>query len=843
MERLGEEDMSNLVRDLRHGIRVLASKPGFTLTAIIVLALGIGANTAIFSLVNAFLLKPILVQNPDELVGCYSRDVHKPDNYRAFSYPNYADLRDGNAVFTSLMAHNMGMVGLAEGETTRRVFADLVSANYFSTFGIPLFRGRTFSAAEERPGTPADVVIVSYTYWKKTGSDPELIGKTLRVNSRILTVVGIAPEGFTGTTALISSELYMPLSLHDAMNNDFEGIGQPLASRGNHALILVGRLKPGITAKAADSQLAAVASGMEKAFPAENKDQTLIVRPLSRMSVSTNPTSDAQVWVPAVLLLSMAGVVLLIASLNVANMMLARGSARRREIAIRLALGSARGTIVKQLFTESLLLALAGGAAGLVAAYWSTSALVSSMAHLAPLDLVYSAGPDLRVFAATMGFCLLSTLLFGLGPAWNLSRANVVSGLKDGETEEIASGKRIRLFSRRNVLVMSQVALSLTLLTSAGLFIRSAQSAANVEPGFSLDRSVIVEVDPSLAGYDPARGQQSVRMLLDRLKGIPGVESASLAGTVPFGMISLGRGVQRANDTSDTLVSTQFNIVGPEYFKTLGIPVLRGRSFTTAEASADTKTAVAILDKAAAAKLWPNQDAVGRHIKMVYGEGTKKHDVEVVGVVGETQDTIFGGDSRAHLYVPIGQEYQADMNIHLKLAGQGTEAESQMLETIRREIRATDSRLPVLALKTFRRHLDSSAELWIVRTGARMFSLFGGVALLLAMVGLYGVRAFTVARRTREIGIRMALGANPGDTLRMILREGLLVTSIGAGMGLLLSLGLGRVLASFLYKVSGADPVVFLAAPILLAAISLLACYIPARRAARVDPMVALRYE
>src|SRR5579871_1365479 len=223
--------MSNLVRDLRHGIRVLASKPGFTLTAVIVLALGIGANTAIFSLVNAFLLKPILVQNPDELVGCYSRNVHKPDDYRAFSYPNYADLRGGNTVFSSLMAHNMGMVGLAEGETTRRVFADLVSANYFSTFGIPLFRGRTFTAAEERPGTPADVVIVSYSYWKKTGSDPDLVGKTLRVNSRILTVIGVAPDGFTGTTALISPELYMPLSLHDAMSNDFEGIGQSLASR------------------------------------------------------------------------------------------------------------------------------------------------------------------------------------------------------------------------------------------------------------------------------------------------------------------------------------------------------------------------------------------------------------------------------------------------------------------------------------------------------------------------------------------------------------------------------------------------------------------------------------
>ena len=835
--------MSTLFRDLRHGIRMLAVRPAFTITAVIVLALGIGANTAIFSLVNAFLLKPLLVQKPEELVGCYSRNIQKPDDYRAFSYPNYEDLRDNNSVFSSLMAHDLAMVGLADGNTTRRIFADLVSSNYFSTFAVPLFRGRTFTAAEERPGNPADVAIVSYSFWKKTGADPDLIGKTLRINSRFLTVVGITAEGFTGTTAIISPEVYMPLSMRDVMTNDFDGVGRSLESRSNHALILVGRLRPGMTEKAADSQLAAVASGMAKAYPAENKDQTFLVRPLSRLSITTNPTNDAQLWLPAILLLSMACVVLLIASLNVANMMLARGSARRREIAIRLALGGERGAIVQQLFTEGLLLALAGGAAGLLAAYWSTGALVHSFARLAPIDLLYSAGPDLRVLAGTLGFCVLSTVVFGLVPAWNLSRPNLVSGLKDGEHEDIATGKRGRLFSRRNVLVMSQVALSLVLLTSAGLFIRSAQRAANVEPGFSLDNGIVVEVDPSLAGYDQPHGRLILPALVDRLRAIPGVESASLAGTVPFGMVRLGREVQPAGKPAATLVRTHFNIVGQDYFRTLGIPVLRGRAFVAAETFPDTKSAVAILDKAAADQLWPHQDAVGKHIRMISEQGAKAQDAEVVGVVGAVQDTIFGGESQPHLYVPFGQEYQSDMNIHLKLAVQGAGAESRLLETVRLAIRSADNRLPILALKTLRRHLESSVELWVVRTGAQMFSIFGGVALLLAMVGLYGVRAFTVARRTREIGIRMALGANAADTLRMILREGLLVTSIGVGVGLLFSAALGRVLASFLYKVSGIDPVVFAAAPILLAAISLLACYLPARKAARVDPMVALRYE
>ena len=537
--------MSTVVLDLRHGIRMLLNKPGFSATAVIVLALGIGANTAMFSLVNAFLLKPLLVRNPEQLVGCYSRNSHKPDDYRAFSYPNYLDLRDANAVFSGLMAHNPAMVGVSEGDTTRRTMADIVSSNYFATFGVPLFRGRAFTAAEERPGSRIEVVIVSYSFWKKTGRDPNLIGKTVRINSRALTVVGITAEGFTGNTALFAPEFYMPLGLHDAMTNDFEGVGRRLASRDDHVLILVGRLRPGMNEKSADAQLAAVASRLERAYPAENKDQTFIARPLSRLNISTNPTNDSELMIPAILLVSMAGVVLLIASLNVANMMLARGAARRKEIAIRLALGGARLAILRQLFTEGLVLALAGGAAGLALAYWSTTALVESLARMAPINIAYTAGPDVRVLAATLGFCLFSTLLFGLAPAWNLSKLNVVSGLKDGEHEDVATGKRRRLFSRRNVLVMSQVSLSLVLLTSAGLFIRSAERAANVEPGFRIDNGILVEVDPSLAGYDEAHGRQILRQLQERLRSIPGVEAVSVAGTVPFGIISLGRGIQR----------------------------------------------------------------------------------------------------------------------------------------------------------------------------------------------------------------------------------------------------------------------------------------------------------
>jgi predicted permease len=538
-----------------------------------------------------------------------------------------------------------------------------------------------------------------------------------------------------------------------------------------------------------------------------------------------------------VLLLSVAGVVLLIASLNVANMMLARGAARRKEIAIRLALGGGRRSILQQLFTEGLLLALLGGATGLVVAYWSTNLLVASISRLAPMDVAYAAGPDSRVLLATMAFCALSTVLFGLGPAWNLSRQNVNSTLKDGDHE--SDSKPRRWFSRRNLLVMSQVSLSLVLLTTAGLFIRSAMRAADVEPGFQLDREIVAELDPSLAGYDQSRGRQVYAALLDRVSALPGVESASLAASVPFGMVSFGRQVEPAEQHQKNPLNARYNLVSHGYFATLSIPLLRGRAFKPAEDLANAP-AVVVIDKIAADKLWPGRDAIGQ--KLLAGSSDKKDErvFEVVGVVGNVQDHIYGTGPEPHIYIPMGVEYQADMNLHVKTASAG---ETALLDTVRREVRAVDDRLPLLSLRTLRGHLEASVDTWMVRTGARVLSIFGGVALLLAMIGLYGVRAYTVATRTREIGIRMALGAGRGEALGMILREGLIVTAIAAAVGLALSFGVGAMLSSFLYRVSGSDPIVFAGAPLLLTAVSLVACYIPARRAAKVDPMVALRHE
>jgi predicted permease len=846
--------MNHLWQDVRYGIRVLLNEPGFTVAAVLVLALGIGANSAVFSLVNAFLLKPIALNKPEELIGLYSRDTKHPDAYRAFSYPNYIDIRDHNPVFTSLMAHTMAMVGLKEGDNTRRAFAGIVSSNYFSTLGVTLQQGRPFLAAEEKPGGEL-TAIVTYPYWRKTGEDPHLVGRQVRINGHLFTVIGITPKGFTGTTALISPELFVPLGAFALMMNDFEGTVKPLAARDNNTLIAVGRLKPGVTQTAADASLAVLATQLAKAFPAENKDQTLLVRPLSRISTSTNPTDDSFLRVPAILLLSLAAVVLLIASLNLANMMMAKSAARRKEIAIRLAIGGGRRRIVQQLVTEGMLLAILGGTAGLFAASWSTSLLIGSMARLAPLDLVYSAAPDVRVLGATLLFCALSTLIFGLFPAWKLSKPDMWVDLKE-ITGENAVGRR--LFSRGNMLVMAQLSLSLMMLTAAGLFVHSAARASNIQPGFALDNEMLAEVDASLVNYDETHGSQLYRTLQDRLRQVPGVQSVAIAATVPFGMVSLGKTITPSDaiaSRESTALAARYNIVSEDYFRTLEIPMLRGRPFAAAESTAGSQSHVAIIDKLAAEKLWPGADALGKHIRLdVGGAGgvmisasghTPKQasDLEVIGVVGDVRERILGGIYEPHVYLPFGQEYQANVQLHLKIAGGGPDSERRMLETIRREIRATDERLPLLALKTMHAHLDSGIEIWVVRTGAHVLEIFGSVALFLAVIGLYAVNAYTVSRRTREIGIRMAVGADASSTTSMILREGLKLTAVGVGAGLMLAIGLGKVLAGFLYDLQAFDPLVLVLAPMVLGSVALSACYLPARRAGRVDPIIALRYE
>jgi putative ABC transport system permease protein len=859
--------MSNLLQDVRHSIRLLFKNPGFSLTAILVLALGIGANAAVFTLVNTLFFRPLVgADRPGQIVGIYSHDTTRPDSYRGFSYPAYTDIRDRNRSFSQVMAFTLSFVGIGEGDATRRSFASTVSRNYFATLGVDLIAGRTFSPEEERPDSKLAVAVVSYQYFKSHGGDLGMIGKTVRVNSRPFTIVGIAPRGFTGTSALVAPEVWLPIGANELVENDFMREGNAahsLADRRSNDLMLVGRLKPGLSAQSAAPSLGLLSSQLEKAYPAENKNQLLTAQKLPRVSISTSPTTDGDVGASFGMLMGMAAIVLVVACLNLANMMLARSSARRKEIAMRLALGGGRGRIIRQLMTEGMMLSLLGGAFGLLLGYWGINLLVATLLPLSPVPIAFDGSPDVRVMAVTVAFCVLSTLVFGLGPAWKLSRTNVVPELKEQIGED--TRKRLRWFSARNLLVTTQIALSLGLLTTAGLFTRGAIKAGQADPGYRLDGQVLASIDTSLAGYNEAQGRQVYGRLLDRLRGIPGVKSASVASVVAFGGMTEGKTVQKAGtppgrgkDGRQVGSQAVQYIVGSDYFSTLGLKVLRGREFSAAEEQDASAPPVAIIDEPLARLVFGHENPVGQQIQFpaaedalpVNGNGIVLSDakdqrvaMEVVGVVPGLRHELFDKAPVAHVYVPFGRQFRSGMNVHLRVASSAPGAEAKILQVVRQEIRAVDERLPVLGLQTMAHFRDTSVLYWVVKAGAWLFAVFGLVAVFLAVVGLYAVKAYVVARRTREIGIRIALGSTPRGVLWLVLKEGLALTAVGLVVGFWIAAGIGMLVGSMLYDVSAFDPVVFVVAPLLLATASLAACYLPARRATRIQPTVALRTE
>lgn len=836
--------LSCVLADLRYGVRVLAKNPGFSTVAILVLALGIGANSAIFSLINTLLLKPLPIGRPDQLAGVYVEQTTPPGGFRAFSYPNYQDLRNEADAFNSLAAHNVSLVGVGEGEVTRRVFADSVTANYFETFGVPLALGRSFTPAEERPDANLPVVIVSYAFWEREGGRREMVGETVRVNGEPLTVVGVAAEGFTGSSVILAPEVWLPLGLYGSLTTAITGpTDESLRDRDNHTLMVVGRLRDGRTIENVAPELAAIASGLEEAFPAENEGRTFRAAPLARMSVSTNPTTDGQFSALSGLMLGMSGVVLLIACLNLANMLLARGAARRREMAIRLSLGGGRGRVIRQLLAEGFVLSVVGGAVGLVLAVWAAGLLVRSFEGVLPFAMdAISVGVDWRVMLGTLAFCVVGTLFFGLGPAWQLTRANTLADLKQQSNPDRV-GRR-GMLAPRHLLIVGQVALSLALLTAGGLFLRGAMAASHADPGFAFERGLLLETDPSLAGYDAERGRVVYLDLVDRLRALPGVDAASVASLVPFGAFSEGRRVEPLGGDATDARNATFTLIGDEYFRSLGLSLLRGREFTAAEIRADDGPPLAIVDETLARGLWAEADPLGRQVQFRQRATGELGDVlTVVGIAPARRSQIFDQQPTPHIYVPSSREYRPNMNVHLRLAAGGQEASLAMVRAVREELRQFDTRLPIFALHSLEDFRAASAGLWVVQAGAGVFSVFGALALFLAVVGLYGVKSYIVSRRTREIGIRMALGASPGDVLWLVLREGIVLTAAGLGLGLLLSVGIAQLLGSLLYEVSTLDPTVFTVALLVLAGSALLASYLPARRATRVMPTVALRYE
>src|SRR5881397_1165660 len=617
-----------MIRDLKFAFRQLFKAPAFTIAAVTVLALGIGVNTAVFTLVNRLFFAPPAYAKPHEMVQLFSQDKKDPKKFRGFSYPTYRDIREQNTVFSDAMAFNLALIGLGQKGDTRRTFAAVVSSNYFPVLGVPLARGRAFLPEEETPGRNTPVAIVSYSYWQKHDLDPTVLGSQVLINGRPFTIVGITPKGFAGTLQILSPEVWLPISVYDQVANDFGSKNKTtIDDRNGTQLRIIGRLKPGMTAVAAKPALEGLAANLEKAYSVEQKNQTFITAPVSRIAVSTNPAAASGVKPIAPLLLGMAVVVLLVACLNLANMLLARGTARRKEIAIRIAVGGSRWRIVRQLLSEGFVLALLGGMGGLILGLWSSDLLIGSMRKFMPFEIVWSTGANPAILAATFGFCLLGTLMFALGPALKISRGAVITDLKEHPGEDVMH--RRWKFLPRHPLVVVQIAFSLVLITAAALFIRGAGKAASVDTGLKPGASYVLEVDASLAGYEPKRAQELYRNLNEKLAALPGVEHASICSIVPFGMFELSRKVQRAgfNLPPDARPATaadglafdvSWNSVGADYFSTVGLPVIRGRVFTESETT-QPGPKVAIIDEVLAKKLWPDGDALGQRIQYAGG--------------------------------------------------------------------------------------------------------------------------------------------------------------------------------------------------------------------------------
>jgi predicted permease len=853
-----------MINDFRFAFRQLWKAPGFTAAAVTVLALGIGVNTAIFSLVNVMVFQPPAYQQPAEIVQLFSQDKKDPKNFRAFSYPTYTDIRDQNTVFSGVLAHDDGAVGIGEKGNFRRAVVDIVSSNYFSVLGVLPAHGRAFLPEEEKPGAGRRVAVVSYSYWQRHARDPAVLGQEILIDGRAFTIVGIMPEGFTGTESVFSREAWLPLGVYDDIIGNRGGARvRSIADRGSDRLMLIGRIKPGMTAGAAAPALKGLATNLEAAFPVEQKDQTLMTAPLNKFGTSTAPAENDPVPMIGAVLAGMAGVVLLVACLNLANMLLSRGTARRKEIAIRLALGGSRRRIVRQLLIEGFVLALLGGVFGLLLGLWSSDLLVASLSKILPMDVVWLSGPDWLILAATFGFCVLGTICFALGPALKLSRAAVIDDLKQQSGED-AHRPRWK-FLPRNPLVVVQIAFSLALVTAAALFIRSAARAASVQSGLHTDNTFLVEVDAALGGFDQKRAQDLYRAVEQKFSALPGVSHAGISATVPFGISSIRKSVLRfglspapddkpATAAEGRTFSPWWNSVGADYFGAVGLPLLRGRTFTAAEATEAGAPAVAVIDEVLAKKLWPDGDALGQRIQFPVrdaalaesstadtGEIRRGEPIEIIGIVPAAKNRLFEAEPVGALYLPFSRGFQSDIFFFVKFAS--SRNETATAELLRRTVQSVEPLLPVLELRTFEKHMEGNPQLWIVRAGAALFSIFGALALGLAAVGVYGVKAYSVARRTREIGIRMALGAESKTVLWMILREGLAMVVAGLAIGLFLAFGTGKIVSSILFEVSSTDPLAFTLAPAALMSAALLATWLPARRATRISPMAALRTE
>ena len=846
------------MNDLKFALRQLRKSPGFTSVAVITLALGIGVNSAIFALVNGVVLRSPIPSRPDEVVNVFTVRQNASHDHRQFSHMEYRELREnGGDVLGDVAAWEFAFAGVGRDQNMRRSFAVLTSENFFSLMGARPVIGRFYNAEESRPNANLPVVVASYSLWKRMGGRRDFVGSNLQINGQSYTVIGITPDGFSGGSALAAPDIWLPLGVHSQFGSpisDAQSLHN-LTEVKNYTLNVTARLRPGLNIDMAKSRLPVLGQRLTAIQPSDaGEAREVQIRKPSRFSISATPQDDGPVTLVGTLFMGMAGAVLIIASLNLANMLLARGTARAKEVAVRLALGASRWRIVRQLLCEGLLLAICGGASGLVLSVWCNDLLLHSLARLlgsVNFSFVVNLRPDTTVLMVTFLFCVLATLLFSLGPALKTSKADLVHDLKQQVGEPTRTGRFNRFFAPRHISVMAQIALSLMLLFSAGLFFRGALKASSLNPGFEPAGDLVTEFDFSLVKKDPAEARRLIFAFAQRARELPGVQAAAVGTMLPYGNYTNSRRIMSAREAlptdskaPDPGADALYTATTPGYFDAIGVKLLHGRDFTQAEAENKNTPRVAIIDDEMARKLFPNTDAIGQHIR--YTQPPKDgspSDMEIVGVVSSHRQNVQTDTLNRRLFVPLAQGYTGNVFLHVRFGTKDRQALIRLIPTLRQTLRDVDPDLPILSIAPFSDLVGKSIDLWMVRLAAILFGVFGGIALLLAVVGVYGVKAYAIACRTREIGIRMALGAHRRDVFVLMMRQGAMQTALAVAVGLLLSLTAGRVLAQILYEVSPSDPFALISASLLLAAAALLACFFPARRATRVDPMTALRTE
>jgi len=813
--------VESLVQDIRFGVRMLIKNPVITVVAVITLALGIGANTAIFSAVNAFLLRPLPVENADRL-NVVMEQVKGQDAFNGLNgmaYLDYRDLREQAQGFSGLLAYDLRLAGLEADGKVDPVVTNYVSANYFSMLGLKPAQGRLIYGEEAEQHGSAPVIVLSHGYWKKRfGSDPGVVGTQMKINGHLATVIGVAPEGFRGLFSILDTEVYLPLSMDTAVGDSPD----PLKARGPGGMRVLGALAPGVSRMAAQSSVDVVMKRLASAYP-DDKDLSARLYPEWLARPQPDPTNG--VLVLGVLFMALAGLVLLLACTNVANIILVRATGRTREMAVRAALGAARTRLIRQLLTESVLLGLLGGGAGLMLGAWISKLLssirIEALGHL----LVFHFGFDWRVFAFGLSAALATGILVGLAPAWRASRTNVNEVLHEGSRGVVAGTYRSWM---RHILVVSQVAGSLMLLIVAGLFVRSARNAERMYLGFDPTHLLNLSMDTDSVGFDKARTHQFYRELAERVRVLPGVQNVSLASSVPMGynngatQIYVEGRTAIAKDAAPIIV---YNHVSLDYFATMRVPLLRGRAFN--DQDTDKSPRVAIVNEAMAKRFWPNEDPLG---KTFHKDSVSGPPLQVVGVTKQGKYLNPVDDAVSFFYVPDEQAPTTLRTLQLRVAS----APESLIPEVEKVIHALAPGMPLVDVESMEQTLQGGNGLFLFRMGESFAGSLGSLGLVLALVGVYGVISYTTAQRTHEIGVRMALGADRADILKMVLRQGVILVGGGLLFGLPAAFGLTRLFANFLVGVSPSDP---------LTSVGLLASYIPARRAMNVEPLKALKYE